>query len=440
MGEAAFQTGLREYLKKYSFGNATWPDLIQILDTHTPADLQAWNQVWVNEPGRPVFEFDLKTADQKITQLQLSQRAEDGSSRIWPQFFEIALVYPDHTKELTVNMNQASITLPEAQGAAVPLYVLFNTNGQGYGVFPTDQKALPHLYDQQDAVSRASAYIALYENMLNGRTITPRQLLDHYRKGLSRETEELNLRLLTGQVSDLFWHFLSLSQRSQLAPALEQEIWAAMQQNKAGNAKKLLFRTYQSIALSPIAYTRLLQIWESQQAPAGVTLTEEDYTSLALSLALRDDANGAVLLEKQMQRVANPDRKARMQFLMPALSGNPQTRDAFFASLQQAKNREKEAWVISALGYLHHPLRAATSEKYLPQTLELLEEIQLTGDIFFPFSWLSTSLGGYQTASAAATVRNFLAQNPTYNPKLKAKILQAADPLFRAEKLVQKAK
>jgi hypothetical protein len=58
-------------------------------------------------------------------------------------------------------------------------------------------------------------------------------------------------------------------------------------------------------------------------------------------------------------------------------------RDAFFASLKQENNREKEAWVVLALGYLHHPLRLSTSEKYLPESLALLEEIQLTGDIFF---------------------------------------------------------
>ncbi|GAB2534155.1 M1 family aminopeptidase [Rufibacter soli] len=440
MGEEAFRKGLQEYLKKYANGNATWPDLIQILDAHTPTDLQAWNQVWVNEPGRPVFDFELKTQNQKIEKLQISQRAEDGSTRIWPQFFEVSLVYPDRVQELTVNMNQREITLPEAQGAAAPLYVLFNTNGQGYGVFPTDEKALSHLYEVKDPVARASAYIALYENMLNGRSVSPSALLEFSRKGLTQEPEELNLKLLTGHLSDIFWRLLTPQQRTQLAPALEKELWLAMQQNKAPNSKKLLFKTYQSIALTPAALDQLYQIWETQKAPAIVTLTEEDYISLAMALAVRDYKPGLNLLEKQTQRISNPDRKARMEFLKPALSPDVAVRDAFFASLAQEANREKESWVLTALGYLHHPLRATTSEKYLPQTLELLEEIQLTGDIFFPYGWLSTSLGSYQSPSAAATVRAFLAKNPNYNPKLKAKVLQAADNLFRAEKLVQKTK
>jgi len=68
--------------------------------------------------------------------------------------------------------------------------------------------------------------------------------------------------------------------------------------------------------------------------------------------------------------------------------------------------------------------------------LALLEEIQQTGNIFFPYSWLQATLGSYQTPTFARTVREFLAAHPQYNPKLRAKLLQAADDLFRAEKLV----
>ncbi|HWJ26360.1 MAG TPA: M1 family aminopeptidase, partial [Flavisolibacter sp.] len=106
MGEEAFRNGLRIYLKKYEFGNATWPDLINILDAYTPADLQAWNQVWVNEPGRPVFDYAMKLKGNTIDQLEIIQNAEDGSDRIWPQLFEIALVYQDIIEQFTVRMEK----------------------------------------------------------------------------------------------------------------------------------------------------------------------------------------------------------------------------------------------------------------------------------------------------------------------------------------------
>ncbi|QMU29967.1 M1 family aminopeptidase [Adhaeribacter radiodurans] len=437
MGPEAFRNGLREYLKKYAFNNATWPDLIQILDAHTPADLKAWNQVWVNEPGRPVFNYDLKTEGGKITALTISQKAEDNSDRIWPQIFELTLIYPDRQQEITVPMNAPEFTVPEAIGAAVPGFILFNSSGQGYGVFPTDAEVAKGLVHLKDPVARASGYISLYENMLNGRSVNPKDLLNFYRAALTQESEELNLKLITGNLSNIFWRLVKPTNRPTLAAELEKELWQAMEKASAQNNKKLLFKTYQSIALTAEAQKQLYQIWEKEQPPTGVKLTEDDYTSLAQALALRDYSNSKQILTQQLTRIQNPDRQQRLQFLMLALSPDVSERDDFFSSLQQEQNRQKEAWVVSALSYLHHPLRQQTSEKYLPMSLNLLEEIQKTGDIFFPYSWLQATLGNYQTSTAATTIRTFLQQHPNYNPKLKAKILQAADDLFRAERLVK---
>ncbi|GAA4043154.1 M1 family aminopeptidase [Hymenobacter glaciei] len=437
MGPEAFRDGLREYLKTYAHGNATWPELIAILDARTPADLQVWNQVWVNQPGRPVFSYDLNTsASGRISQLTLSQRAEDGSDRLWPQLFELLLLYPDgHTKELPVNMAERTVAVPAAMGEPAPSAILFNSTGLGYGVFPV-MKPLPALLPQLTSpVARAAAYVNLYENMLKGQALSPAQLLGFVRHNLSDEPEELNLKLLTGQASAVFWQFLTPAQRRAVAPALEQELWAALTKNPAPNAKKQLFKTYQSIALTPAAQTRLYQIWRSQKAPAGVKLTEDDYTALALALAVRDYAAPEPILTAQLARIKNDDRRQRLQYLVPALSPDEATRDAFFESLRTKAGRAKEAWVTAALGYLHHPLRQATSEKYLPASLDLLQEIQLTGDIFFPYAWLQATLGSYQSATAAATVRAFLKAHPDYNAPLRAKLLQASDDLLRAEQL-----
>ena len=304
-------------------------------------------------------------------------------------------------------------------------------------MFPVAPPAADHLASLADPVARASIYIALYENMLSGRGLAPRPLLDRYLAQTTHETNDLNIKLLTGQMSTVFWQFLKPAERDALAPALEKALWQAMQAQEKPGEQKLYFKAYQSIALTSTAQKRLYQIWQAQKAPGLVKLTEDDYTALALALAVRDYAAPQPILPQQLARITNVDRRQRLQFMMPALSSEVATRDQFFASLKDEKNREKEAWVTAALGYLHHPLRQATSEKYLPASLNLLAEIQQTGDIFFPAGWLQGTLGSYQSATAVAAVRDFLAAHPSYNPQLRAKLLQAADDLFRAEKLAR---
>ena len=446
MGTDNFQAGVREYLTKYAHGNADWPDLIRILDTHTPADLAAWNEVWVNEPGRPVFSYELQSAGGKVTGLTVSQHAEDNSARLWPQRFDAVLV--SATGQVLsrgeVNADRATVTVPWAVGTALPAHVVLNAHGLGYGVFPVAPGLAAQLpaftssgWLREQASERAALYIALYENMLRSDAITPRQLLATYQQQLPHETSELNVKLLTGQVSEIFWKFLPPADRPAQVAALEQVLWQAMLAASTPGVQKLLFQAYQRVALTPAAQARLYNVWLTQKPPAQVKLTEEDYTSLALALAVRDYPAPQPLLPQQLARVKNPDRRQRLEFLLPALSPDVAVRDAFFASLKQERNREKEAWVATALGYLHHPLRQATSEKYLPASLDLVQEIQLTGDIFFPAAWLQATLGSYRSPAAGAVVRSFLRAHPAYNPQLRNKILQAADDLFRAEKLSQ---
>lgn len=441
MGTDAFRDGLRDYLKKYAGANASWPDLINALQPHTTIDLNAWNSVWVDGAGRPVFTYDLKTKKGKITDLTISQKGEDGSKRTWPQLFKIALIYDNRVEEIPVNSNNAVIHVTEAIGKGQPNSILFNSNGQGYGIFPVDEKIMPWLFGMDtnaSALLRASAYINSYENMLAGRIFTPRFLLDFDRRLLADEPEELDLNILLDQLQSIYWRFLPKTERDSLAGDLEQDCWSAMKTVPAGNKRKLIFRTYTNIVLSKKGQDTLYTIWKTRTPPAGVILTEDDYTNLAAALALRDYPNSQNILDEQLSRISNADRKQRLLFLMPSLSGDESRRDSFFFSLQKPEARRRESLVLTAIGYLHHPLRAETAKKYLQPSLDWLEDIQRTGDVFFPQSWLQAGFGWCNTPAEADIVRGFLKAHPHYNEKLKAKILQATDNLFRAERLSRK--
>jgi len=61
-----------------------------------------------------------------------------------------------------------------------------------------------------------------------------------------------------------------------------------------------------------------------------------------------------------------------------------------------------------------------------------LQEVQLTGDIFFPQRWLHNTLDGHTSREALEIVDDFLKDHPDYPPYLKNKILQAADGLTRS--------
>lgn len=437
MGKENFQKGMREYLKTYVNGNATWNDLIKILAKYSKDDLYSWNRVWVNEPGRPVFDYKIKYSGNKIASLEMSQHPERGANRIWPQIVTLALVYADSVHTVQVNMNKASMEIREMKGLEKPDWILFNADGMGYGLFPVDTSGASKIWQLTSPVSRVAATINLYENVLAGRAMSPSAYIRLLTEGLALEKEETNLRLLSSQLGNLYWNFTSADKRKVMAPQLEQAIWTAMQAQTNAGSKKVLFRAYQQVCMTSDALNHLHEIWQTQLSPAGLRLAEDDYISLALTIALKNDTATTVLIQ-QRARLKDEDKKARLSFLMPALSSDPARRDSMLTYLVHHPNEFKESWTATALGYLHHPLRQHTAAKYLGQSLEALEEIQRKGDIFFPQDWLSAVFGSYQSQEAWKVVEEFLKQQPNYNPRLKAKIQQATDNLYRAQQLLGK--
>ena len=89
------------------------------------------------------------------------------------------------------------------------------------------------------------------------------------------------------------------------------------------------------------------------------------------------------------------------------------------------ENRRVEPWAEDALEYLNHPLRQAQALDYIRPALEALEDVQRTGDIFFPKRWVAATLHGHSSPEADAIVDAFLDAHPNYPPLLKDKILQS---------------
>ncbi|MFQ5569820.1 MAG: M1 family aminopeptidase [Rhodothermales bacterium] len=441
VGEDTFRDGLRAYLDRFRFANATWPDLIEILDGLSEEDLTAWSRVWVEEPGRPTVRTEIAYDDQgRIASLRLTQSDPHDRGRLWTQQLDVLLAYPDTLRRIPVKLDRAATDVPEAAGLEPPDFMLANGSGVGYGLFELDPASrtylLEHLPDVADPTVRGIAWVSLWEAMLDGQ-VDPEALLDLAVKALPAEPDELNVQRILNYLTGAYWRFIPPEARDRRAQHLETLCWSLLEQAASPTQKAAFFNAFRSVALTEDALATLRAVWDRERAVEGLTFSERDYTALALALAVRGVPGAEDVLEAQAARITNPDRKARFAFVRPALSPDPSVRGAFFESLKDEANRAHEPWVLQAVRYLHHPLRASASETYILPSLELVEEIQRTGDIFFPKRWLDATLGGHRSASAARTVRRFLADHPDLSPRLRGKILQSADGLFRAAALAE---
>jgi len=435
LGKQAFKEGIQEYIKTYANGNADWNELVAILDEKSTVDIKNWSDVWVNSSGRPVFTEEIEV-DEKgvITSFTIHQKAENNSSKIWTQSFDLSFMYEDTIEVIKVNISENQVKVKEAIGLQKPNQIMYNSNGFGYGVFPINKKGLHQYQNISNEVSRGYAYINLYENMLNGK-VTPSETYDVFLKAIQVEKNELITNYLSSSLQTIFWSFLNSETQHNFQIKTEKLISNLLEKNQLGNSKKILFEFYQSIAYNLDGLRNLYSIWSKKKTIQNLFLNENNFTSLAMQLAIFKHPKAILILEKQQSRISNPDRLERFKWLLPSLSNSEQIRAIFMKSLLQKENREKESWVETALSNMHHPLRQNSGIKHLKSCLDILEEVQLTGDIFFPKRWLASSIGNYSSKEAFKVLNAFLSEYKNYNPILLKKLLQTTDNLVRAQNI-----
>ena len=429
IGEAALQEGLRQYLQDYQFANASWTDLISILDELSDQDLLRWSQAWVDEPGRPRITARWTGDGIELTQL------DDNSARglRWQQRVSVLLIYRNAVVEQFVELQGDSAVLPLPE-LREPDFIMAGSDGVSYGRFELDDNGRLQLLTVaatfEDPLHRSVSWQNLWEEVLE-RRLEANAFFDALSLALATETDELLTQQMLGLLRNSFWRMLTAEERLARAESLETMLWQGLEAAPSAGQKGAWFNAIVDVTLSAPGVIRLENIWRMTETPQGLPLQEQQYIALAEALALREVPQAQAILDEQQTRISNPDRLARFYFVRPAFSADAVQRRALFDSFAQLSNRRVESWVLDAQRAMNHPLRAQSSLDALDEALLLTEDIQRTGDIFFPLRWLNATLDGHSSVEAAQTVRQFLQQRTDLPAPVRAKVLQAADELFR---------
>ena len=435
VGEEGFRNGLREYLATFSYGNASWQQLIAILDRNTSHDLETWSRVWVEEAGRPTIRVGREAADAG-TLVTIREADPAGKGRFWPQRLDVATADGEGIRVRPVELAGERSTLDLIGDE--PAWILPNGGAFEYGRFVLDDASrtalLAGVADIPDGRVRGAAWVTLWDAVLE-REIPPERFLERTLSSLPEEPNEQVTQLLLGYLQIAYWRLLPSVERGRRGPGVELALWRGAREAPSATLRAAYFSAWRNVVETAGEAARMRRIWEGKEV-SPVPLAEPDRTRLAATLAVLEVDGWRELLEQEESAIRNPDRRARFAFLRAALSADRADRERFFSSLADPVNREREPWVLDALSYLNHPLRSDHARRFIGPALELLEEVQRTGDIFFPGAWIQATLSGHSQPEAAEAVRAFLDAHPEYPAPLRGKILQASDMVERSARIV----
>ena len=420
LGEQAFREGIREYLNAFLYDNATWNDLIAILDSKTDLDLRKWSRVWVEEKGMPTVSHSVRDGI-----LTVRQEDPSGMGRVWPQRISFADVSGNTVASVWSDAPEVTAVLPEGCGTIL----LPDPDALSYGWFHLDGetsraalRALPALPRPE---SRLSLLAALNENFLRG-DLEP----EAYAGALETLFRTEKDPLVAGSAAS-FLKTMSIHGPLAGSPVLEALLLKVASDTSVPDEIRLTaFRSLASVFRSEKNLDLFMEVFEKARGFKGLELSARDYMTLAYELAVRCPERFAQIRSLQEGRIGNPDLLREFRFVYRAVAPDKSERDALFASLLEAENRRVEPWTQSALAYLNHPLRQKEAVGHIYPGLEELPEIQRTGDIFFPKNWSVALLSGHDSPEAAAEVKRFLADHPDLPDLLKGKLLIAADHLL----------
>jgi len=423
-GEAALQKGLQQYLSKNAYRNAGWQELISILNLgQTSDELIRWSESWVNEPGRPHLKASVDRRN-----VMIEQTDPFGKNRIWPQKIEMAFLKEGEIFRQKIKLDAQKVTIENVFPDEKPEWVYLNADGKTYGLVEMDSATtaylLKHFTGLTDDVLRASVLTDLQENVHEG-LLQPEELVSAMIAAIPNETNPVIYERLLSYLEFNLVYRLSVEKQQAFQEQLEAVVWSEYSERK--DQQTALINTIIRIAHTPESLARLENLLNQKESKLSVDQQNE----LAYQLALKLPAKAKTILDQQELRLTNPDKKAQFQFVRQSLNPEEIERDRFFESLLKGENREHEPWVDQALAYLNHPLRQTEAVKYIRPALDELQEIQQTGDIFFPKSWMDNLLKGHNSGEAGELVRQFLTDHPDYPESLKMKILQSADHLLR---------
>jgi aminopeptidase N len=441
VGDSAFQRGVRAFLTKHAYGNATWQELLATIGTAAGRSLDAFGSSFMLRPGLPVVEPLLSTRNGTIEQLRLVQSPAQPSvsgEGAWPMRTRVLLAYANGAPErFDVDMAGSETEVTAARGRPAPLYVFPNVDDYGYFLTLLDSASLRALENGAlrsvpDPLLRTMLWGALWDQVRAAR-YSPTRFARLVLRELPTERDEQIIPGLTGRLDRAIRAYMPQASADSVREAAEAVLWAgAVDTRNAFGVRRGMLDAFIGLASSLGARSRLKGLLTADSA-AGEPVRDPTRWAVVDRLLVLNDTEAEALFARQAARDTTVDGKRRA-FTAGAARASAEQKSVYFRRYFEDRALNED-WASGSLGAFNAVEHQNLTLQYLRPALDSLTYIQQNRRIFFLGSWLGAFLGGQTSAEAAKVVNDWLASHPNLSLDLRQKVLQSADELNRTVRI-----
>ncbi|OHX64257.1 hypothetical protein NH26_21895 [Flammeovirga pacifica] len=410
VGEEQLKMGLRSYLKNYSYGNATFDNLIDEIAKASNINLKSWANEWVKKKRMPRVSFSYENKMLKIKYFNPALQQKIQINNQW---------YLLDDKDLLIDLPEGSFPLDQSCKG----YGYFKL---GYDITSTIQKNINKYTDAE----RGIAYGTLYENFLNKNVLYPKDYMPFLIQQLSIEQNSLLHNMLLSQFKEVYWFYFNEEQRINFTNEYQSDFIRLMAKAKTKPLKSFYFKVVSNFQQNETTLSFFIPYLTGKSKDIKLSDKEKVHLFHYLRMqGLRDKGIQKTVSES----ISSTYYKDLFAYLLPTTSDIELLKRGYVINLGLQKERENETWVEYGLYYINHPLQAKETIEYIPITLSYLPKVQETGDIFFPYNYLRNSIGMRTEKSVLSRTNQFIyqLQSQKMDTKLINKIKQNLDPIKR---------
>jgi aminopeptidase N len=327
IGDAAFVSGVGEYLRAHAYGNAALAEFLAAMERASGKDLQTWADAWLRSAGLDAISVETTSEEGCITSAMVRRTAPKAYPADRSHIIDIA-GFSGGTEVFRVltTVDRDQTALPELDGKPAARIVVPNATDLTWANIKLDKATVAAAPDELSAVPQAQARAVVWTALIDGvclAEIDPRHLLVVLAESFASESNQSIINrvglLMTQRIIPTF---IPPAEQAGADAVIAKAAASMLAQAEPGSSRALVAARY--VAAS-CADEDLLRRWAAgQELPEGLA-GDSDFRwvvlgnlagrgaigSAELDVALGEDRTMTGNLKWLQARASAPDAPAK---------------------------------------------------------------------------------------------------------------------------------
>ncbi|HEX6105838.1 MAG TPA: M1 family aminopeptidase, partial [Gemmatimonadales bacterium] len=336
VGEPAFQSGVRRFLERHAWNNATWRDLLAAIGSAADRPLDRFGRDFMLRPGMPVVEQRVVLRGRRIARLTLAQQparplSGDGP---WLQRTELLLAWRNRPPvRIPVELRDTVTDVVAARGLPAPDLVFANARDYGYFLLLLDSASVRALETgalgrTEEPFLRAMLWGALWDQV-RGYRLEPERFVRLALRELPAEPDEQIVPFVLSRLDRAVRAYLLPDRRKLVQTEIERVLRAgAADGSRAYGVRKAYVNAFIALAASSEGVRGLDSLLRADSV-AGEPLRDPTRWDIVTRLLILGARSAEAQLIAQGERDTTPDGRRRA-FIAAAGRADAQTKRTYW--------------------------------------------------------------------------------------------------------------